>query len=52
MDRTEDTAAHPLDDAGAEQFGTGAVGEAVECGYTCDPPRAPFQEGSDADGGG
>jgi hypothetical protein len=50
-DRTEDSAAHLLDDPGAEQFGTGDVGEAVERGYSYDPPRTPFQDGRDADEG-
>jgi hypothetical protein len=47
--RTEDSAAHLLDDTEAEQFGTGDVGEAVERGYSYNPPLAPFQEGHDAD---
>jgi hypothetical protein len=43
--RTEDTAAHLLDDEGAEQFGTGDVGEAIERGYSYNPPINPVQEG-------
>jgi hypothetical protein len=43
--RTEDTAAHLLDDTGAEQFGTGDMGEAVERGYSWNPPAGPIQEG-------
>jgi hypothetical protein len=43
--RTEDSAAHLLDDAGAEQQGTGDVGEAVERGYSYNPPTTPTQEG-------
>jgi hypothetical protein len=50
-DRTEDSAAHLLDDPGAEQFGTGDVGEAVERGYSYDPPRSPLQDGRDPDEG-
>jgi hypothetical protein len=44
-DRTEDTAAHLLDDTGAEQYGTNDVGEAVERGYSYNPPDKPIQEG-------
>jgi hypothetical protein len=44
-DRTEDTAAHLLDDTGAEQYGTGDVGEAVERGLSYNPPDTPVQEG-------
>lgn len=44
-DRTEDSAAHLLDDTGAEQYGTSDVGEAVERGYSYNPPSAPIQEG-------
>jgi hypothetical protein len=43
--RTEDTAAHLLDDTGAEQFGTNDIGEAVERGYSWNPPATPIQEG-------
>jgi hypothetical protein len=43
--RTEDTAAHLLEDTGAEQFGTNDVGEAVERGYSWNPPTTPTQEG-------
>jgi hypothetical protein len=43
--RTEDTAAHLLEDTGAEQYGTGDVGEAVERGYSWNPPDSPVQEG-------
>jgi hypothetical protein len=43
--RTEDTAAHLLDDTGAEQYGTGDMGEAVERGYSYNPPAGPAQEG-------
>lgn len=45
--RTEDSAAHLLDDTGAEQYGTGDVGEAVERGYSYNPPLPPFQEGDE-----
>jgi hypothetical protein len=44
--RTEDTAAHLLDDTGAEQYGTSDMGEAIERGYSYNPPAAPIQEGS------
>lgn len=43
--RTEDTAAHLLDDTGAEHFGTSDMGEAVERGYSWNPPNTPIQEG-------
>jgi hypothetical protein len=48
--RTEDTAAHLLDDEGAEQFGTGDVGEAIERGYSYNPPVSPTQDGQDEGG--
>jgi hypothetical protein len=44
--RTEDTAAHLLEDTGAEQYGTGDMGEAVERGYSWNPPNTPIQEGN------
>jgi hypothetical protein len=44
--RTEDTAAHLLEDTGAEQYGTGDMGEAVERGYSWNPPSTPIQEGT------
>lgn len=47
--RSEDSAAHLLDDTGAEQYGTGDVGEAVERGYSYNPPLRPFQEGSESE---
>lgn len=37
-DRTEDSAAHLLQDTGAEQFGTSDMGEAIERGYSYNPP--------------
>jgi hypothetical protein len=37
-DRTEDSAAHLLEDTGAEQFGTSDMGEAIERGYSYNPP--------------
>jgi hypothetical protein len=43
--RTEDSAAHLLDDTGAEQYGTGDIGEAVERGLSYNPPADPIQEG-------
>jgi hypothetical protein len=44
--RTEDTAAHLLDDTGAEQFGTNDMGEAIERGYSYNPSSTPIQEGT------
>jgi hypothetical protein len=44
--RTEDSAAHLLEDTGAEQFGTGDMGEAIERGYSYNPPAGPVQEGT------
>jgi hypothetical protein len=45
-DRTEDTAEHLLVDTAAEQFGTDDVTEAIERGYSYEPPRGPTQEGT------
>jgi hypothetical protein len=45
-DRTEDSAEHLLDDTAAEQYGTDDVGEAIERGYTYNPPDTPVQEGT------
>ncbi len=47
-DRTEDTAEHLLTDTAAEQFGTDDLGEAIERGYTYNPPDHPIQEGSES----
>jgi hypothetical protein len=44
--RTEDSAAHLLDDTGAEQYGTSDMGEAIERGYSYNPPVNPIQEGN------
>jgi len=44
--RTEDTAAHLLDDTGAEQYGTNDMGEAIERGHSYNPPATPIQEGT------
>jgi hypothetical protein len=44
--RTEDTAAHLLDDTGAEQYGTSDMGEAIERGYSYNPPATPTQDGT------
>lgn len=44
--RTEDSAEHLLTDTAAEHFGTGSVQEAVERGYSYNPPTSPVQEGS------
>jgi hypothetical protein len=43
--RTEDSAAHLLDDTAAEQYGTSDPSEAVERGYSYNPPTRPVQEG-------
>lgn len=45
-DRTEDTAEHMLDDTAAEQYGTDDMGEAIERGYSYNPPETPVQEGN------
>ena len=45
-DRTEDSAAHLLDDTGGEQFGTGDVREAIERGLSYNPPSTHVQEGT------
>jgi hypothetical protein len=37
-DRTEDSAEHLLEDTAAEQYGTDDMGEAIERGYTYNPP--------------
>ena len=44
--RTEDSAAHLLDDTAAEQFGTGDMGEAIERGYSYNPPQTPVPDGT------
>jgi hypothetical protein len=40
-DRTEDSAEHLLEDTAAEQYGTDDMGEAIERGYTYNPPDSP-----------
>lgn len=45
-DRTEDTAEHLLEDRAAEQYGTRDVGEAIERGYSYEPPDSPTPEGT------
>ncbi len=45
-DRTEDTAEHLLEDRAAEQYGTRDVGEAIERGYSYEPPDSPTAEGT------
>lgn len=45
-DRTEDSAEHLLTDTAAEQFGTDDMGEAIERGYSYNPPERPVQEGT------
>jgi hypothetical protein len=47
-DRTSETAEHLLNDTAAEQFGTDDVSEAIERGYSYDPPDHPIQEGTDS----
>jgi hypothetical protein len=47
-DRTSDTADHLLVDTAAEQFGTDDVGEAIERGYSYEPPTGPIQEGTES----
>jgi len=44
--RTEDTAEHLLRDTSAELHGTDDVREAIERGYSYNPPSEPTQEGS------
>jgi hypothetical protein len=45
-DRTSDTAEHLLNNTAGEQFGTSDVGEAVQDGFSYNPPDSPVQEGS------
>jgi hypothetical protein len=45
-DRTEDSAEHLLEDTAAEQYGTNDMGEAIERGYSYNPPDTPVQEGT------
>jgi hypothetical protein len=45
-DRTSDEAQHLMNNVAGEQFGTSDVGEAVEQGYSYNPPDNPVQEGS------
>jgi hypothetical protein len=45
-DRTEDTAEHLLSDTAADQFGTSDAAEAIERGYSYNPPDTPIQEGT------
>ncbi|MGH7504098.1 MAG: BON domain-containing protein [Longimicrobiales bacterium] len=45
-DVTEDSAEHLLEDRAAEQHGTRSVREAVERGYSYEPPDGPMQEGT------
>lgn len=45
-DRTEDSAEHLMEDRSAEQYGTRNVSEAVERGYSYEPPDSPTQEGT------
>lgn len=44
--RTEDTAEHLLRDTASELHGTGNVSDAIERGYSYNPPTEPLQEGS------
>lgn len=45
-DMTEDSAEHLLEDRAAEQHGTRSVSEAIERGYSYEPPDSPTQEGT------
>ncbi len=45
-DRTEDSAEHLMDDRAAEQYGTRDVSEAIERGYSYEPPDSPTSEGT------
>jgi hypothetical protein len=45
-DRTEDSAEHLMEDTAAEQYGTDDMGEAIERGYSYNPPDTPVQEGT------
>lgn len=45
-DRTEDSAEHLMSDTAAEQYGTDDMGEAIERGYSYNPPDTPVQEGT------
>ena len=45
-DRTEDSAEHLLKDTAAEQYGTDDMSEAIERGYSYNPPETPVQEGN------
>ena len=44
--RTEDSAEHLLRDTASELLGTGDMREAIERGYSYNPPTEPIQEGS------
>jgi hypothetical protein len=46
--RTEDSAEHLLRDTASELHGTGNVSEAIERGYSYNPPTEPLQEGSES----
>ncbi|HEU5210285.1 MAG TPA: BON domain-containing protein [Longimicrobiales bacterium] len=45
-DRTEDSAEHLMEDRAAEQYGTRDMGEAIERGYSYEPPDSPTPEGT------
>lgn len=45
-DRTSDEAEHLMEDTAGEQFGTTDMGEAIERGYSYNPPDNPVQEGT------
>lgn len=45
-DRTEDSAEHLMRDTAAEQYGTDDASEAIERGYSYNPPETPVQEGT------
>lgn len=45
-DDSSDTADHLMDDVRGEQYGTHDVSEAIERGFSYNPPDGPTQEGS------
>lgn len=47
-DESSDSADHLMDDVRGEQYGTRDVTEAIERGFSYNPPDGPIQEGSDS----
>ncbi len=45
-DRTSDEAQHLMSDVAGDQFGTTDMSEAIEQGFSYNPPEVPIQEGS------